>query len=154
MRVLTLDPSIIAVDNHGLQKLVILTLLVPLRDPCYWVISSLTLAGNQGLQCNLHALPPLITVHGIITADNGRNLCLALKTQLLDLRQEFSHVGLCALRVGISAITEEVNVDVGNAKIAGSLEELVKVLVVGVNTAVGDQTEEVKAAVGVFGVLK
>lgn len=42
----------------------------------------------------------------------------------------------------------------GNAKIAGSLEELVKVLVVGVNTAVGDQTEEVKAAVGVFGVFK
>lgn len=47
-----------------------------------------------------------------------------------------------------------MDVDFRNAKIAGSLEELVEMLVVGVNTAVGDQTEEMKAAVGVFGVLK
>lgn len=54
------------------------------------------------------------------------------------------------LGVGVAAVTEEVDVDLGHANLLGHLEQAEQVVDVRVDTAVRDQTEQMQAAVALL----
>ena len=61
------------------------------------------------------------------------------------------HVAGSRLGVRVAAVTEEVDVDLGHADLLGHVEQAEEVVDVRVHTAVGDQTEQVQAAVALLG---
>lgn len=123
--VLTLDAASIAVHDDGLQELVVLALLISFLDSGDWVTALLTLTKDQALEGELDSLPPLVTIHGVVTADNGGQLA---DTELLDGVQQLLQIAGARLGVGVTAIAEEVDVDLGNLVLLGGLEEGVQVL--------------------------
>lgn len=127
--VLTLDTTLGAVDNDGLQELVVLSLLVSLLDSSNGVAALLTLAVDQAVQGEVESVPPLVTVHGVVTANNRSQLA---NTKLLDGVHQLLHVAGAGLGVGVTTISEEVDVDLGDLVQLGSLEEGVQVLLLGV----------------------
>ena len=121
----TLDTTLVAADNDGLEELVVLALLVTLLDGLERVLALLALAEDQALQRNLVPLPPLVAIHGVVPADDGGDLA---DTDLLDRGQELLQVAGAGLGVRITAIAEEVNEDLGNAVCLGDLEQGVQML--------------------------
>jgi len=126
---LTLDTAFLAANNDGLEELIVLALLVALLDGLDRVGALLTLTKNHSLESKLVSLPSLIAIHGIVTANDRGDLS---GTNLLELGNELLHVCSAGLGVGVTAIAEEVNVDVGDAGILGSLEQGVEVGLLGV----------------------
>lgn len=129
MQNLTLDAGLVAIDNDGLEEFVVLALLVALLDGSQRVAAGLTLAQNHTLQGKLNTLPSLVTVHGIVATNNGGQLT---NSKLLELAEELLHVAVARLGVRVATIAEEVNVDLGDLGSLGSLEQGVKVLLLGV----------------------
>lgn len=125
----TLDARLLATDNDGLEKLVVLALVITLLDGLDRVGALLAFAEDKALESDLDTFPSLVTVHGIVSADNGGNLT---NTKLLDLGEQFLQVTGTGLGVGVTAITEEVDVDLGDAILLGSLEESIKMGLLGV----------------------
>jgi hypothetical protein len=129
---LTLDTAIITTDNDGGKELVLVhvaTLLISSLDSSDGVLRGLTLAEDKTLQGNLETVPTLITVHGEVSADNGTDLT---NTNLLGSVDKLLHVAGTGLGVGITAITEEVDDNLGNTILLGGLEESVEVSLLGV----------------------
>src|SRR5690242_71239 len=148
---LTLDPTLLATENDGLQELVVLALLVSRLDGGYWVAAFLTLTSNQALHADLDTVPPLIAVHDVVATDDG---CDLAEPDLLGRLQQILHVTGAGLGVGVTAVTEEVDVDLGDAHLLRNLEQSDQVVDVGVDTAVRHQSAEVKPAVAVNGALE
>lgn len=123
--ILTLDAASITVHDDGLQELVVLALLISFLDSGDRVTALLTLTKNQTLEGELDSLPPLVTVHGVVTTDNGGQLA---DTELLDGVQQLLQIAGARLGVGVTAIAEEVDVDLGNLVLLGGLEESIQVL--------------------------
>ena len=120
----TLDTSLITTNNDRLEELIVLSLFVSLLDGLDRVTALLALAQNQTTQCDPNALPPLITVHGIVTANNRGDLA---STNLLDVGEKLLHISGAGLGVGVAAVAKEVDEDIGNASLLGSLEEGIEV---------------------------
>lgn len=129
MEGLTLDAGLSAVQNDGLQELVVLALFVAFLDGSHGVTALLALALNHTLQGQLDSLPPLVTVHGVVAANNGSQLASA---NLLDVVQKLLQVCCTGLGVGVTAIAEEVDVYLGDLVLLGSLEQRIEVLLLGV----------------------
>lgn len=127
--VVVLDAALLATDNDGLQELIVLILAVSLLDSCDGVAAVLALSENHTLEGNLDSVPALVTVHGVVAANDGGNLSDA---DFLGLVEKLLHVAGAGLGVGIASIAEEMDVDVGNANLLGHLEEGVKVVLLGV----------------------
>lgn len=125
MEFLTLDATSITIHDDGLQELVVLALLISFLDSGDRVTGLLTLTKDQALEGELDSLPPLVTVHGIVTANNGGQLA---DTELLDGVQQLLQIAGARLWVGVTAIAEEVDVDLGDLVLLGGLEEGVQVL--------------------------
>ena len=127
--IVLLDAALITTDNDGLEEFVVLALLVALLDRRNGVGAGLTLAEVQALEGNLDTLPSLITIHGIVTADNGGKLTSA---NLLDGLKELLHVTSAGLGVGVATIAEEVDEDLGDASLLGGPEEGIEMCLLGV----------------------
>lgn len=146
----TLDSAVRTAANDGLQELIRNILCVVLLDRLDRVIRLLPDTANKAINGNLHSLPSLIPVHGVVPTDNGRQLT---HTVLLDEVQQLLSVDRSGSRSGVSSVSEEVDVDMRDADFLGHLEEGEQVADVRVNTAVGNEAEQVESAVGVFGVF-
>lgn len=128
----TLDAALGAVDNDGRQELipvVLSTTLVPLPDGLDGVGALLSLAQDHALEGDLDSLPALIAVHGPVTADDGGDLANA---ELFKLADKLLHVSGTRLGIGITAVTEEVDVHLGDLVLLGSLQQGVQVVLLGV----------------------
>jgi hypothetical protein len=149
--VVVLDAGLLAVDNDGLDELVGLASLVALGKGCDRVARLLTLAGDKTLHADLDAVPALVAVHDVVTADNRRDLT---KANLLGEGQQVLEVTLTALGVAVAAVTKEVNVDLGHTNLLSDLEERLEVVDVRVHTAIRDQTAKVQSTVALLGPLE
>ena len=150
----TLDAGLLAAEDDGLQELILILLTtagVGVLDGLDGVSGLLALAEDETLEGNLDAVPALIAVHGIVAADDGGDLADA---DLLDGVLEFLHVAGGRLGVGVAAVAEEVDEDLGHAGLLGGLEERVEVGLLGVDAAVGDEAAEVQPPVAVLGALE
>lgn len=135
-RVLTLDAALITTNNDGGQELIpvlITTTLISSSDGSDGVLRGLTLAVAQTLEGNLDSLPALVTVHGKVSADDGGDLT---NLELLHGFDKLLHVVGARLGVGVTAITKEVDEDLGDVVLLGGLEEGVEVCLLGVLQAV------------------
>jgi hypothetical protein len=162
-----LDASFLSANNDGLEELIVLALLVSLLDGLDWVSALLTLAGAKSLETNLNSVPSLVTVHCVVSTNNTGNLT---DTDLLDLGKQCLHISGTGLRVGVTAISEEVNVDIWNSNFLGDLEESVEMVLLGVlrrsvydgyngagltyNTTIRDETSQVKTTSTFLGIFE
>lgn len=126
---LTLDTGLLAATDDRLEELVILALLIALLDRLERVGALLALAQDHALERKLGALPPLVAVHGVVTADHGGDLADA---DLLHLPEQLLHVAGAGLGVGVAAVAEEVDVNLGHAGVLSGAEQGVEVLLLGV----------------------
>lgn len=124
-----LDTALSSTNNDWLQKLVVLVLGVALLDGSDWVAAVLTLAKNHTLHGNLDSVPTLVTVHCVVAANNCGNLSTS---DLRGLLNKLLHVSSARLWIGITSITEEVDVDLWNTNVLGDLEKCVEVVLLGV----------------------
>jgi hypothetical protein len=85
----------------------------------------------------LATLPSLVTVHGIVSANNCSDLTSA---NFLSRLEELFQVTGSALRVSIAAITKEVNEDLGDTNLLGELEQCIEVSLLGVDSTMADKT--------------
>lgn len=129
----TLDTALIPINDEGFQKFIGLVLLVLRFDGLDGIINCLTLTTYKAVYSDLDSLPSLVTIHGVISSYNSGKLTI------LFLLQEFKEVlGIFRRRTrcGITTITKEVNIDMRNALLLGSLQEGVKVSYMRVNTPI------------------
>ncbi|KAG9527173.1 phosphoglycerate mutase 2, partial [Aureobasidium melanogenum] len=143
----TLDSAVLAVDNDGLEELVGLALLVAGLDGLDGVGRLLALALDNAVHGLLDAVPALVTVHGVVTTDNSGDLAEA---ELVGVVEDGLHMAGARLGVGVTAVAEEVDVDLGHADLLGDLEQSEEVVDVRVDTAIRDETEQVQAAVALL----
>ena len=84
-----------------------------------------SLALNELVVSHLNAVPTLVTVHSIETADDAGNMC-ACRFAMLD---EVGDESLAALRVGVTTVHEAVNISlVGDAVFACDVNEFEEVV--------------------------
>lgn len=101
------------------------------------VLALLTLTLDEAVNGDLYTLPALVTVHGVVAADDGGDLTvLALVEELLEL------LGVASSRArgSVTTITEEVDVNVRDALLFCGLKKGLEVVNVGVDTTVGNLT--------------
>lgn len=132
---LTLNPTLTPTKHNRLQKLIRLIPLIRLLNTLHQILALLTLALDQPIHRDLDPLPPLIPIHSIVSSHSS---CDGPNLLLLDEGEEVFGVGCGGTRGGVAAITEEVDVDVGDADFFGGFEECVEVVDVGVDATVGD----------------
>src|SRR2546421_10503296 len=63
--------------NDGLQKLIVLAFRIPLLDGGNRICRLLALTQNDTLHTNLNTIPPLISIHNVVTAHHRCNLTAA-----------------------------------------------------------------------------
>ena len=129
----TIDPSFVATDDDWLQELVRFVLLVSLLDGGNRIIRYLTLTLDQTLGSDLDPLPSLVTIHGIVSADDGNELSDLL---LLDKVEEVLRILGGGTGSSVTAITEEMDIDVWNFEFLRGLKKCEEVIYMGMNTAV------------------
>ena len=106
---------------------------------------------DQGVVGDLHPLPALVAVHGVVAADDRGDPAARLCEVLLELLDK----ALAAVRVGITAVHEAVHVGlVGHAVFAGDVAQFEEVLERRVHAAVRGQAHEVDADAVGAGVLE
>jgi hypothetical protein len=130
---LTLDPRVLAAANDRLQELVGNVLFVVCLDGLDRVVGLLTDTVDQTIDGDLDPLPSLITIHGVVPSDDGRDLANSI---LLAKVLQFSEVLGGRTRSGVTTIAEEVDENLGNAVRFGGLEKSEQMTDVGVNTTV------------------
>lgn len=131
----TFDTTLITIDDNRLQELVRLVLLVPLLNRLHDVFILLSFALDEAINSNLDAFPAFVTVHGVVTSNDGCNLA---ELFLLDEVKEVLCIPSGRSRGGVTAVAKKVNVDMGNLLLLGCLQECAKVMDMGVDTAIGD----------------
>jgi hypothetical protein len=148
--VVVLDTGLSTVDNDGLEELVGLASVVSLLHRGDGVLCrlTLTLTLHDSLHGHLDALPPLVPVHGVVPADNGRQLPNAL---LLKEGQQILQMALAALWVCVPSIAKEMHKHLGHANLLGDLDQCLQVIDVAVHTAVANQTQQMQTPVAVLG---
>lgn len=120
----TFDPALIAIDNNRLQELVGFVFLVTFFDSFDDILAFLALTLHQAFHSNLDTLPPFVSVHGIVASHDRRNLSVLLFLEELD---EVFRVASGRPRCSVASIAKEVDVDVRDALLFGSLEQRVQV---------------------------
>ena len=131
----TFDPAFVAANDDWFQELIRFILLVSLLDGGDRILRRLALTVDKTLSSDLDSLPSLVTIHGIVPADDGDELSDLL---LLDEVEEVLRIRCGGTWSSVTAIAEEVDVDVGNVELFRSLKECEKVVDMGMNTSVRD----------------
>ncbi len=93
-----------------------------------------------------HPLPAVVTVHGEVTAAKAGELYVGIVAQII---QKCLHIGLCRLWTDIAAIEETVdqNRHTGPGNDFGECRDMA---LMGVDTAGGQQAEQVQLAAGIL----
>jgi len=146
-----LHSPLLAADDDGLQELVSLALLVAFLDGLDWVGALLALSADDTLHTQLDAVPALVAVHDIVASDDGGDLANA---DLLGLVEQLLHVTRAALGVRVAAVAEEVDEDLRHLHLLGDLEQADQVVDVRVDTAVGDEPQQVQTSVALLGAVE
>lgn len=102
----------------------------------------LALAVDHSLVGTLHTVPVGVTVHSVVTAGDGSDLCAVLVAGLLHL----SHEALAGGGGNVTAVHEAVDEDLLAAQAGCHLDGSLDVVDVGVNAAVGHQAVDVDSA--------
>ena len=108
------------------------------------------LAVDKGSVGLLLAVPVVVAVHGVITAGDTGDLADA---QLVQLGLQVSQEALTAVRVGVTAVHDAVQVDILCAHVLSHFQHAEPVVGVAVDTAGADQTHQVDGLALVDGSL-
>ena len=100
-----LDSTIDRRVNDGLDELIGHTLVIGLLDGTHHVVTLLALAGSEHVIGNLDAVPVVVAVHCIVTANNG---CYGASTLLAVLCYRVDEA-FAALGVGVATVHETVH---------------------------------------------
>lgn len=136
---LTLDSSLVSVDDDGLQEFIGNVVLVLSFDGLDNIFSLFTNALCESVYGDLDSFPSLIAVHGIVATNYSREFTVLF---FLDEFEEILGVAGCRARCGVTTVTKEVDIRVRNADFFRSLEKRVEVVDVGVDTAVRDLAKD------------
>ncbi len=141
----------VGVDPHdGLDELVGHVGVIGFLYGGGHVGSMLADAVDQGVVGDLHALPTLVAVHGVIPADDRSDLARRSGQMLLQLLDE----ALAAARVGIAAVHEAMDERIVDLVLGGDVAQLEKMLQRRVHAPVGRKTHEVDTDAVLLGVLE
>lgn len=121
--------------NAYLQELIGIAVCVALLNNLGWVVSLFSLALNQTVNSNLNSLPSLVSVHSVVSPNNGNNLA---KVDLLHVCLKILQVAEARFRICITTITKEVNEGFWYVGFFGCLEEGFQVVNVRVDATVRD----------------
>ena len=108
-------------------------LIVGSLDPCRTARCPLAFAEYQRPVGLFHAVPAIVTVHGIVASHNGRHLSHA---DLLHLRCQLLYIFLSGSRRRITAVQEAVYVYVLDSLSLSQFQQPVNVLVMAVDAAI------------------
>ena len=115
----------------------------------HYVIQLAALAIYDEVVGQFDSVPMLVTVHSIISADDGGHhagaSCLHMLLQVDDK-------ALAGHRVGVAAVHEAVDVAVGDAIQGGDIDELLEVVKRRVNAAGGREAHQVQALAAGLGI--
>ena len=139
--VVVLDAGVGTVKDDGLEELVVLAGGVAGFDRGDRVGALFAFARNDAFHADLDAVPSLVPVHDVVSADHGGEFRLAAHGG--DLGEEVAHVACAGFGVGVAAVAEKVNEHFRDGHFFGDLQEGVEVVDVTVHTAVADQAQEV-----------
>lgn len=89
------------------------------------------------MNIHLSTLPALITVHGVVAANDGSNLTDA---DFLGGVKKLLHIASTALGIGVTAIAEEVDENLGDTHLLGQPEQSIQMRLLGVDTTMADKT--------------
>ena len=130
--------------NDGLDELVGYVLLVAFLQRGEGITRArFGLAVHDGAVGQLHALPAIIAIHGVVTADESGDLSdLQLAHLLLQLADEIA----AAVRRRVAAVHEAMDEDFLDFLLLGHFEQREKMLDVRVHAAIAEQAEEVELA--------
>ena len=105
--------------------------------------SAFRVAGDQGVEGLLLLLPAEVAVHRVVAAADGGYLAdSGFAEGLLELLEVAEATG----GQGIAAVHEGVDEDVGELMLGGHADEGIEMALVGVDTAVGEEADEVQGA--------
>jgi len=134
---LTLDPALSSTNNDRLQELIRHVLLVVGLNARNRIHALLSDSANETVHSELNPLPPLVSIHSVVSSDDGSDLSESVLGES-DEVEELLHVASSRTRSGISTVSEEVDVDFGDTDLLGCLEESFEMVDVGVDSSVGD----------------
>ena len=163
-RISLFDAPVVTIDNDGLQEFVGFLVVVPLLDCLEDVCGLFTYAINKAFDSNFDALPTLVTIHGIVAADYSSQFTVRF---FLHKQKQIFGVALRRRGSGVTSVTKEVNISVGDTRFLGCLEEGFEMADMRVNTSIRNlssmaskivartpmytyQTEEMKTAITLF----
>lgn len=119
----TFDATLFTIDDNGLQELVCDILPVVFLNhvnDAVLALAILTNAINETLDGDLDTFPALITVHGIVPANDSGKLSIIL---LFHEVQQIFQVFCGRPRSGVTTITKEVDIGVGHSNLFCGLEK-------------------------------
>lgn len=147
----TLDSGFITVDDNWLQELVGLALLISLSDERNWIGSLLSLTEHDAIKSNVDSLPSLVSVHSIISSNNSSNLS---NTKLLRLLDQLLQMPSTALWVGITSISEKVDINLLDAMYLCCLQQGNQVRQLGMDTTIRDQSKKVESSIPLLDLIE
>ncbi len=142
--------SVLVDANHGLHELVGHALVVRALHGLRHIGRSVAHAVHQQVVSHLHSLPTLVAVHGIVTADDRRDLARALRQMRLDVGDE----ALAALGIGVATVHEAVHEGILDAIMSRYVAKFVEVFYRRVNAAVRRQAHKMNVRALLLGVLE
>ena len=145
------DGLSVLVDAHErLDELIRHALVIRLLDGFDHVRRTFADAVDQRVVCDLHTLPALVAVHGVITADHRSDLARRGGEVLFEVGDET----LAAARVGVAAVHKAMHVGIVEAVGRRNVAQLEEVLQRRVYAAVRHQPHEVHVHTVLFGVFE
>ena len=131
-------------DHDRLDELVGHVGVVGCLDAVDGALERGALAFDQQVVGLLDAVPALVAVHRVETAAHGSDLARGLGHLLLELLEE----ALAAVRVGVAAVHEGMDIDLLQAVFLRYAQELIDMVQGGVHAAVGGQAHQVELLAG------
>ena len=131
-------------DDHGNDKFIVNLFLIGGFHGGLWGGSLSADALGQGVVGLFRPVPVLVPVHGIITAADGSDLAAA---KLLHFLLQGLDIGKTAVRRGVPAVHEAVDIDLFQTAAPCQLQKSIDVGDVAVDAAVRNEPHEMQGAV-------
>lgn len=149
---ITIREETLLVDENGFKELISLIALIAFLNGLDTIgLLGTTILLGEAIDGQLDALPPLVTVHGVVTTTYGGDGTI---TQLADVGLQILVVTGGGLWRGITAIAEKVDIGLGDLGGLGSLEKALEVFDVTVDTTIRDEAKEVETSIARGGTIK
>ena len=112
--------SSLAAYDDGLEELIRFSLLVAFPDCFHGIGAIFTCPVDDTIHGSLNPVPALVTVHGVVPTHHG---CHLTNAKLSGLVKKLLQVPCSGLWIRISAVPEEMNVDLWNPRRLGHLQQ-------------------------------